>query len=768
MLLRKLPFLLAVIFLSSCLPDEGDVSARYNAINQRAHIENVAGSLSTSAQNLTAYLMASQMKRKTPLQNEGKILSDKPTDFTVQNNPKPVPPTGVHVSSCGKYGAIAYFTEKPAGVSSLKQQGNTMAASLVSKFGHDAVGMKDTNGIQLPKKGLTLGCTVGDDIQDGSPIFVAGFLAPDGLDGLPDPKKTTQPTFKRDITLPCPTGTDGVIKREQICQLKFDDNETSRETGTIIIGTASNEIQRLNKSWACTPDLSAPMPPPTSQEISVYCRDPSHDIAKPADDVIELQIPSLKQELEANGSGYYTFFCRKNKDGSNTCDAEPYNPEPKTYLKCDQDMPPPRFTVNPYSPMQLNANGELIGNPTENRDCGKGWYGKLTARYLTRRCQLMKIVDGVSQVVSTPQTIYRVGYAQAQCEADFRTTVACPDPSLLPGSDPSRRIPVTRHVRMLKPVALDWSENKPSPAAWDTSRIATTDSRPEVLLTAGMVAVNKPQAVLPLITRAQLDSHTDTDSWSEALTDAMYNADNDSIERKITSCNNTGDPCGVATASHDIQIWTDPHPLQNMGGDIFNMINLTCSTNQQQCNPILGQTQSMCGGGGQCEQTQANPYIPIIAGNFDELVNQYFDAVDSPLPPNNNILIYSPATSLPLFNDPNAVCEMASSDASRLMIFGFFDETIAFNGVAECPALPGKSYTNIRDMMDDAVEAYKARGGDLLIFANHINLGNEGKPVYHLLNANIFREDGTVTTTLRNWFLNSVVPPSPCTLIPQQ
>lgn len=769
MFLRKIPLFLSVALLSACLPDEGDVSARYNAINQRAHIENMAGSLATSAQNLSGYLVASQMKRKTPLQDDGKILSDKPTDFTVQNNPKPVPPTGIHVSSCGKYGAIAYFTQTPAGVASLKQQGNTMAASLVSRFGHDAVGMKDTNGIQLPKKGVTLGCTVGDDIQDGSPIFVAGFLAPDGLDGLPDPKKTTQPTFKRDITLPCPTGTDGVIKREQICQLKFDDNETTRETGTIIIGTASNEIQRLNKSWACTPDLSAPLPPPTLQEISVYCRDPSQDIAKPADDVIELQIPSLKQELEANGPGYYTFFCRKNKDGSNTCDAEPYNPEPKTYLKCDQDMPPPRFTVNPYSPMQLNANGELIGNPTENRDCGKGWYGKLTARYLTRRCQLMKIVDGVSQIVSTPQTIYRVGYAQAQCEADFRTTVACPDPSQLPGSDPSRRIPVTRHVRMLKPVALDWSENKPGPAAWDTSRIATTDSRPEVLLTAGMVAVNKPQAVIPLITRAQLDSHTDTDSWSEALTDAMYNADNDSIERKITSCNNTGDPCGVSNAQTAIEVWVDSGALGGYTGDSFNMDNLTCSLPPNvRCNPILGRLQSMCAGGECLRDDAVNPPSYISGSSFDELITSYFTNVESPLPLGNVIQRFSPSMSLPLLNNPNVLCDMASSEVTRLMIFGVFDDTLAMDKPVQCPALGGETYINIRDMMDDAVEAYRGRGGDLIIFANHITLGNEGKPVYHLLNANIFRPTGLVTTTLASWLLNPIVPPSPCTLIPQE
>lgn len=768
MLLRKIVFLLSIALLGGCLPDEGDVSARYNAINQRAHIENMAGSLATSAQNLSAYLVASQMKRKTPLSDDGKIISDKPTDFTVQNNPKPVPPAGIHVSSCGKYGAIAYFTEKPVGVASLKQQGSTMASSLVLKFGHDAVGMKNSNGVQLPKKGITLGCTVGDNIVEGSPIFVAGFLAPDGLDGLPDPKKTTQPTFKRDITLPCPAGTDGVIKREQICQLKFADNETTKETGTIKIGNSVNEIQRLNKSWACTPDLSASLPPPTPQEISVYCRDPSQDIVKPADDVIELQVSSLQQELEGNGPGYYTFFCRKNKDGSNTCDAEPYTPQPHTFLKCDKDTPPPRFTVNPYSLLQLNANGELLGNSGEVRDCGRGWYGKMTARYLARRCQLMQVKDGVTTALSTAQTIYRIGYAQAQCETDFHTTVACPDPSQLPGSDPSRRIPVTRHVRMLKPVALDWSENKPGSAAWDTSRIATTDSRPEVLLTAGTTAPNKPQAVVPLITRAQLDSHTDTDSWSEALANAMYNADNDSIERKITSCNNTGDPCGVSTAGTAIEVWVDEHPLAGYTGTSFDMINLTCSLpSKARCNPILGQTQAMCGGG-ECRENEAHPPSYISGSSFDELINSYFTNIESPLPPGNVIQRFAPSTSLPLLNNPNVLCDMASSEVTRLMIFGIFDDTIAMEKPVQCPALGSELYTNIRDMMDDAVDAYRARGGDLIIFANHITLGNEGKPVYHLLNANIFRETGLVTTTLQSWLLNPIVPPSPCTLIPQQ
>lgn len=753
MLLRKLPLLLAIASLTACLPDEGDVSARYNAINQRAHIENMAGSLATSAQNLSAYLVASQMKRKTPIQDDGKILSDNPTDFTVQNNPKPVPPAGIHVSSCGKYGAIAYFTEKPSGVASLKQEGSTMASSLVLKFGHDAVGMKNANNIQLPKKGITLGCTVGDDIVEGSPIFVAGFLAPDGLDGLPDPKKTTQPTFKRDITLPCPTGTDGVIKREQICQLKFADDESSKETGTIKIGNSINDIQRLNKSWECTPDLSTSLPPPTPQEISVYCRDPSQDIAKPADEVIELQIPSLKQELENNGPGYYTFFCRKNKDGSNTCDAEPYHPEPKTYLKCDQNTPPPRFTINPYSPMQLNAYGEMMGNPAENRDCGKGWYGKLTARYLTRRCQLIKVVDGASQVVSTPQTIYRVGYAAAQCERDLNTTVSCP---AIPGSNPNNRLPIVRHVSMNIPVALEWSMNKPSPNAWDTSRMSTNDSRPEIWQTA-----DERGYIIPDISAATLDAAPNDIIWSELLVDAMRKRNPASVSDPIISCNNAGDPCGVGGSSNGIEIWVDTGALQNgnYGGGRILLPNRICSGTGS-CNPILGEEQSICNG--VCGRPLNNQNIELLESTYEALLTAYLSKVDNPLPPDNSITRLNPSTSLPLFNDPTVLCELASSQAKRLIIFGIFDDTQDFDKPAGCPALGGEVYNSVRDMMDAAVDKYRSGGGDLLIFANHITLGNEGKPVYHLLNSNDMAEQGLISATIRNWLLNPIPKPNAC------
>jgi len=760
MLLRKIPFLLSIALLSGCLPNEGDVSARYNAINQRAHIENMAGSLATSAQNLSAYLVASQMKRKTPLSEDGKILSDKPTDFTVQNNPKPVPPTGVKVNTCGKYGAIAYFTEKPMGVSSLKQQGSTMATSLVLKFGNDAVGMRNTNNIQLPKKAITLGCTVGDDIAEGSPIFVAGFLAPDGLDGLPDPKKTTQPTFKRDITLPCPTGIDGVIKREQICQLKFADNETTKETGTIKIGNVTNEIQRLNKSWECTPDLSTPLPPATSQEISIYCRDHSQDIAKPADDVIELQVSSLKQELEGNGPGYYTFFCRKNKDGSNTCDAEPYNPEPKTYLKCDQDMPPPRFTINPYSPMQLNANGDLIGNATENRDCGKGWYGKLTARYLTRRCQLIKVVDGVSQVVSTPQTIYRVGYAAAQCERDLNTTVACP---AIAGSNPNNRLPIVRHVTMNIPVALEWSMSKPSPNAWDTSRMSTNDSRPEIWQTA-----NEKGYVIPDISAATLDTAPNDLIWSELLVDAMRKRNPASVSDPIISCNNTGSPCGsgsttIVLAYDD----TDSHPLDALAQRELHFNELQC-TGTGSCHALMGRFQSTCS-----EQCLENGNEIIVRGDkpngnpgeksFAALMERYKELVLDPnMPPGKRIELRPITGEFNSFNDPSFICQ---ESLDQTITIGTFKEP----STGEIPLyfcrITNKQYSSLPLMLAEVVQELRGWAREFEVYVKG-GYQFDDPPGTIPFDMNALDKDGSISNKLGEWLGRPSIPPQdPCTVV---
>ncbi|WP_340238971.1 hypothetical protein [Emticicia soli] len=485
MLLRKINLLLSVVLLSSCLPDEGDVSARYNAINQRAHIENVAESLATSAQNLSAYLSASQMKRKTPLQEEGKVLSDDPTDFTVQNNPTPIAPTGVQVNACGQFGAIAYFTQVPMGVADLKKHGNSMAASLVRRFGHEQVGIKMYNGVQLPKKAIELGCGVGDDIIEGSPIFVAGFLAPkdsagNDLGGLPDPSKTQQPTFKRDVTLPCPTGMDGVIKREQICQLKFSDNSTQQETTTVIIGTATNKVQRLHKYWECTPDNNVPLEPPTPVEISAFCRNPADDIQKQADNAIEMTVDSLKQELDTGTPGYYTFYCRTNKDGSDTCDATPYTAPPKTFLRCDTTNPVEQYVVNPTLPLKLDATGKIISAtptavahytppgsaPVGNNDCGKGWKGDLIAGYKVRQCELVKIVDGTETILSKAQTIYKIAYVAAKCtnanskEASYQ----CPHPY-------KGQVQLREAFSMKRPIALQLGP-EPEPGKWTSSTIA--------------------------------------------------------------------------------------------------------------------------------------------------------------------------------------------------------------------------------------------------------------------------------------------------------
>ncbi|WP_259015535.1 hypothetical protein [Emticicia fluvialis] len=768
--MRKIVILLIAILISGCLPDD---SERIRRINQRAVIENTARDLATSAMNLSSYLSATKMKRRALLDSDGQVVSDDANDFTVTNLQVPVPPSAITASPCGDYGAIAYYHALPSGIGSLLMHGNAMAASLVPTFGHDAVGMKSGYWIQLPKKAVELGCTVGNDILDGSPIFVAGFALTDGMNGLPDPSKTTEPVFDRVITMPCPAGTNGVIKRDQTCRLKSKDDETVKEDGFIIINDAPNERQRLTKNWECTPDLSQPQTPPTTEEIAVYCRDPANDITKIPDNAVAMQMVNLKEALENNGPGYYTFFCRPNKDGSNACEAKPYSPEPRTFLDCGRVEPnPPRFVINPVEPLQMNENGDLIGNEQEIRECGRGWRGRLTARYLARRCTL-KRNDGYNSttIISTPQTIYRIGYAQAQCERDIETTVACPDPSLVPGSDPNKRLWVVRHARMLKPVALDWSENKPGPAAWDTTRIATTDSRTEVRETAAMSAPNKPPAVIPATTRAELDSISDSRVWSEKLVDAMRQADPSSIEAPIVSCNNNGNPCGIPTPQTGIEVWAESDRLWPYTGDgNFTMVNLTCSVaRHKRCNPILGEDQANCREG-VCSQDQNEPLLYIgEGGRFDQLVNSYFSYVETPLPPGNAILRVAPSTSVPLFNDANAICNIASTDFSRLMIFGTYNEEYAsFDGVRQCAALGNKPYTDSRDMLDDAVDVYLAKGGELVIFTDHIKMGNEGKPVYHLLNTNIFSESGLVTTTLQSWLRNAPSAGNPCTVIPQE
>ena len=760
--MRIIHLLILALLLSGCLPDDSEISI--NQINRKTHIENVARSLASTAQDYSRYLVESNMKRRTPLADET-ILSEKTEDLTITNIQKPVPPDNVHVGQCGDYGAIAYFTAIPKGVGSLLQNGTAMAASLIrsSFLDADSIGMKMATTIQLPKKGIELGCTVGNDIADGSPIVVVGFNQPEGMVGMPDPSKVTEPVFTREISVPCPSGTNGAIAREQVCYLKSKDNEVNKESGSFVVDTTSNEFQRKNRYWECTPDLASPLSPPSNEEVTAYCHDSANDIIKHADDAVATQIINIKDALEKNDpNASYIFFCRPKKDGSNTCEAKPYTPPAETYLVCDQDTPLPRFVLNPNVPLQLNAQGEVIGDAGAVRDCGRGWSGKMTARYLARRCKLMKTNnDDTTSVISTAQTIYRIGYAQGQCERDIETTVACP--ANIPGSDPNRRLPVMRHARMLKPVALDWSEYSPSPGAWDNTQMAGTDSRAEVLLTAAMSAPNKSPAVVPAITRGELGAISDNRIWSETLVDAMRKSDPTSIEAPIVSCNNSGDPCGIGVPNNAIEIWVDTFPLQNhySGGD-FELPVRTCTITGNRCNPLLGDIQPTICGGGQCLE---DGVARIWGSNFEEYLGRFIETVKNPLPPDNTLTRVDPATSLPMLNDPNVICQLASSTTPRIIIFAHFDEYQPLKGPTECPALAGKTYLSIRDMIDDAADVYKRRGGDLLLFANHITLGNEGQPVHHEIRVNDIMPGGIVSETLSNWFVNPIPRPNPCSYV---
>lgn len=758
MLLRKISFLLSVALLSGCLPGEDDVAARYNAINQRALIESSGIDLSRAAHSHMAYLTAKAMRRKNVLGDTE--LTTTPT--VTAGNTMPIPPSWIKVVECSPFSVMTYFTAPPKGISSLTASNGPMTRALGKRFGWESVGVQTAGGTQYPTKAASLHCVnkAGSDIADGSPIFVLGFNY--NTTTLPDPRKTTQPTFTRDITVPCPTGTSGVVKRQQVCQLVFTDTETNVENTQIKLGAngAVNDVQRLTKNWECTPDDMATPAPLTADEIAAYCRDPANDITKQSDNAIVMDVESLKELLENNNpSGTYSFVCRSSANG--TCLAEPYIPGERTFLRCDENKPAARFVINPTLPPTLSANGELQGNPAETRDCGRGWKGTLEARYLARRCNLILVnQDGQEENVSTAQTIYQIAYSGAKCSRELVTTIACP---VADGLDSTRQLPVTRRMVMNDYLALEWTPTKSTPKSWNTSKPATNDSRGEVK------AIAQTQSyVVPDISEADLSAASGNDAiWSEAIVDAMNRAKPGSASKDIISCDNSGDPCSSGPPNNNIEIWVDTAPLRNYGGAIINMPKLVCSTNQAACNPILGRNQDMCGNG-ECLQpplSDPNRVIQISGSDFETLLSDYLQKTGSPLPPNNNISRLDPAASLPLLNEPNVVCQLASSSAPRLMIFAIFDESQDVVTNVDCPALPGKTYTSIREMINDAVAAYKARGGDLLIFANHLTLGTEGQPVHHDLDVTAFNETGLVSTTISNWLINPIVPPNPCNLI---
>lgn len=754
MIFRKTSILLLALLVGACSPDD-DVSAKYNAINQRALLEASGLDLSRAANNHMGYLTAKAMRRKNVLGESALTDTESVTD-----NPVPEVPGWIKVVECSPFSVMTYFTATPKGVSSLMASGGIMSKAIGNRFGWDSVGVQTANGTQYPTKAVKLHCInkVGTDIVVGSPIFVMGFNY-DAIT-LPDPMKTTEPEFTRDITIPCPAGISGAVKRQQVCKLVFSDTETTPENLQIQIGTEGpfNEVQRLNKKWECTPDDNAPPEPLTTQEIADYCRDPVNDIAKEPDNTIVMQAESLKELLENNNQdGKYSFVCRSNGNGS--CIAEPYYPSEHTFLRCDENIPPARFVVNPVLPPMLSPNGDLQGNPGETRDCGRGWHGELKARYMARRCNLVKVnQNGQEETVSTAQTIYQIAYAGAKCSRDMATTIACP---VMQGSDPNKRLPVVRRYTMNDYLALDWTPTKNVPKAWNNTAPATRDSRGEVLGTAlaqGFVVSDMSQTDLNSVS-------VNDEIWSEAIVDAMNRSKPGSASKNIISCDNSGNPCSNGAPDNNIEIWVDTAPLRNYGGAILSLPQLVCTTNTSPerpvCNPILGRNQSTCSGECLVDSTDLDQ-LPISDSNYEGLLSNYINAIQSPLPPENMIIKLEPAASLPMLNEPGVVCQLASTTAPRLIIFSHFEESFDLASNVDCPALPGRTYTSIREMIEDAVAAYKARGGDLLIFANHLTLGNEGQPVHHNLNTNDLTAEGLVSTTISGWVQNPIPRPNPC------
>lgn len=602
------------LLFTACLPGESDVAERYNNINQRAAVENAGLSLAQAAQNLTTYRVAKVTVRKSPLDDA--MLTTLPT-INEQENPKPASPAGVKVVNCGKFGSLAYFTAQPKGLPPLKSISSTMIRALAARFGGQNVGLSLNGQIEKPVLTKNMSnCTVDNDILPGSPIFASGFEYKD--DRLPDKKKVTWPSVTRNVTIPCPSGYQGVIKRDQKCTLISNEQDTERETGQIKVGgyDTLNPRVRLDKQWRCETTNN----PPTATEIATFCRDPSKNMAKPNDNAIELKADSLQQILTATGPGYYTFKCRTTPDNPTACDVTPFTSTlPNTFLRCDKINTQPLYVTNPISPLTLDASGNVIGNPAATQDCGRGWTGKLTARYLVRRCNLYKTVDGgAPQLLKQTQTIYHIAYAAAQCSTRVSTRVQCPVGNL------SGTVPIVRDLIMLKPAALDYRPRIPGVVDWSTSQMSTNDSRDEIKTEAVAKGF-----VIPDISRADLASASDTTEWSLKVANAMKRADEDSISMPLFSCDPAGQTCVPPTSGQPLSgvlFVIDKSPLALSGGysgpTTLNYRNKLCVGGTGTCSAFLGDTQTTCTGGGICGLGSQQS---VSGANVAEAVSKYIE-----------------------------------------------------------------------------------------------------------------------------------------------
>lgn len=574
--------LLGFLAVTGCLPGEQDVSEKYNDINQRTQIENTGMSLMQAANSMTAYLVADSMRLKAPLSDEG-ITGLR----SVKDNVKPTMPPGVIAVPCGGDGiaSLAYFTAQPKGVPDLKNSGETMAKALSQRFGAAFVGFKKSgDGIQLPKVAADVGCTVGGDIIANSPIFAAGFEYK-GYEGtlgavLPDAQMATQPSILRDITLPCPSGMQGVIKREQECKLISSSDKKEKAKVQLGDDKYANTVSRLDKEWRCNPDLATPLSP-TADEITQYCIDPNAGLAKQPDNTINLATDNVKRILET-GAGVYDFKCRRNADGTNSCDAQPYTPPANvprnTVLRCDPRPVPEQYVINPVLPVQVDSAGKVIsetpaatktGAILGNRSCGQGWMGDLIAGYQVRACQLVKIENGVTTPIKLAQTIYKIGYVGARCTAPPKeATYSCPRPY-------DGNVILRESNYMTKPLALqlgnapagDWS---PSTIPWRFPGFGFGNANAETVARAAQEDYR--------ISFWPLEGVQNPD-FSSLLTATMKPY----MEKDITGCKLAGQTCELPPDPIDVGIVFDRST---------SMVDeppfvLTSSTNRMECQALL-------------------------------------------------------------------------------------------------------------------------------------------------------------------------------------